>query len=349
MIWLLVPLLVLLTLPLWLRDAFSHEVDWWLMWFTAAALASAALLAPSVWVGMGLAWLAIVPIWTYFGAIRKIVRPIEVPSNQVVTQLLVLAWVVLYLTAARSWTPDSLWWGAVVLWAWAVVNACVGILQRLGARVFGLIPVRGLEVIGLTQAPFLLSYLCGAGLVLTAALHEWWMIPFIPILIVAAYASRSFAAPIAAVPAAAVALVGPWGLLAGLAAPVLIRANSASWRVRREALQTVWRDVRAAHGWGRGLGACVVITTPPRPADDIPRTTRIWYSGPHNDWAHSLLECGPIPALCALAYLASHLWSPRAAPLGLVVYTAVWALAYFPVHVPLPTFVLAFAMGGLDA
>src|SRR3972149_10992075 len=74
MIWLLVPLLVLLTLPLWLRDAFSHEVDWWLMWFTAAALASAALLAPSVWVGMGLAWLAIVPLSAYFGALRKILR-----------------------------------------------------------------------------------------------------------------------------------------------------------------------------------------------------------------------------------------------------------------------------------
>jgi hypothetical protein len=100
---------------------------------------------------------------------------------------------------------------------------------------------------------------------------------------------------------------------------------------RWEAWEVASRMIRRNHGLGIGLGGWLGMRVQtPKEGE------RIWM-WLHNDWLETLLECGPLPVLCALGYLGTAAIrvaggvSPLEAGLfGSLVALAVLSLGYMP-------------------
>ncbi len=123
-----------------------------------------------------------------------------------------------------------------------------------------------------------------------------------------------------------VLLAAPLGLIAYPGLRARLRAN-ARWGAWRIACQR-WRD-SGYLGAGLGAWAGLGVQTPEEPG-------RRWHSA-HNDWLETLVDCGPLPVLCALGYLGAAIVRASAGvrPLeaglfGSLVALAVLSLGYMP-------------------
>ncbi len=105
------------------------------------------------------------------------------------------------------------------------------------------------------------------------------------------------------------------------------------------------RLIRQSHGWGTGLGTWAAVGVQ-RPGE---REAGIAWLNLHNDWLQSVVELGPVPALCGVGLLVSTWWSVPAS-IGalygalLVTMTAIWSIVYFPMHEHAPSLVLIAAL-----
>lgn len=347
-------LFVLLTLGLKVYADLS-VTDTWMMAWVGGVLLLLATAAPSLWVALILAWIALQLPWRHLQRMGHC-APVDQITSQ---QAAVLGGAALYILLARSGqAADALWGLALVAIAWGVVNT--------GAAVWALrhahrLPGRstwkpGYPECGWCGSNLLFGWVCGLGLLGALYLRPWALLA-VPILLVGLYLAKNLSAVAFAGAGCAVQGALTWGwpaavlvgvplvgcLVAG-GRPLLFFPLTIRWNLWRAVVPALYRP----GGLGLGFFGVARVQT-----EDDQRRRKHW-DHLHNEWVQGFLELGPLPVVCGLLYLLGHALTAGATPprifaFGVVAATAVYALTYFPLHLPGQALPLLIAMASLDS
>ncbi len=338
----------------YLPGVLTRHDTMWLMTLTAG-LSVLAIMAPDPLVGIALAWIALHPWWTFVGALRGILPDVLRNADNYRNLWPVGGWAALYILSYRL-SPTGLYILAVIWLLWALLNAAVVLWQwkENSPLPWAKIVAEGRPPGAFCGANWFCSYSLCLG-TLSAIYLGGYFIATTPLLIAAMIPTRHYMAPISAT-IASIPLLPDWwwrSVIIVVFSIIILRKSSQ----RHRAMNARWQQwllmsglIYLSRGWGLGLGAVRRMHLKDHSAEDADGV----YYNMHNDWLQALIELGPIPVLCAMVELTRRaIWLPPTHDahftLSLVVFTAVLAIAYFPLHHPSQSLILAIAMGYRNA